>query len=153
MSAAPNEILLHSAPNLFRWEGAKAGLTLFGTYQGTAFVTSHRFIFLSSGEGGLTGQFSVLAGQLGVGETPVSALDLSALSMPGSLDIPRADVESLVVRRRWDFASYLSLACPKHGKGAFAFMSKMGLSRDALERVVQAWESVQATERLASATP
>jgi hypothetical protein len=130
------EVILQYQPNLFRWVGAKAGLSMFGTKLGTVVITSRRFLFVSSGRHGLEGQFDVLLGQ-----TRVDTVDLSALGHEGSIDLPLTRVRLLDVKRRWDLASYLSLRGVREDGSdlAFSFMSKLGLNRGDFVRLSEAF--------------
>ncbi|MBZ0120443.1 MAG: hypothetical protein K8H88_25855 [Sandaracinaceae bacterium] len=138
------ERILAVQRDLFRWKGPKAGFTLFDTVVGTLVITSRRVLFLSTGEGGLTGQLSILA-NLVTGQE-LGEPDLRALANAGSVDLPLTRVRSLELKRRWDFASYLSLiGTSEDGRElAFAFMSKIGLNRSELAAVAEAAERARA---------
>ena len=143
-----DEVVLYAQRDLFRWNGPKAGFFLFGTLLGTVVITSRRFLFLSTGQSGLTGQFDVLASNVKMvfGQTPASELNLEALANEGSIELPLHRVRSVEVKRRWDFASYLSVrANAEDGRDlAWAFMSKIGLNPEELRRVAQAFDTARA---------
>jgi hypothetical protein len=138
-----DETLLAIQTELFRWNAPVAGMTLFDTVVGTLAVTNQRVLFLSTGEHGLTGQFTVL-GKLVTGER-VDHVDFAALANTGSIDLPLDRVRSLEVKRRWDFASYLTmLATSETGRPlGFAFMSKIGLNRSELERIAVVFQTAK----------
>ncbi|MEM9196106.1 MAG: hypothetical protein AAGF12_43475, partial [Myxococcota bacterium] len=68
-----------------------------------------------------------------------------ALERPDSLDIPLSRVRNLEVRRRWDFATYLSLtyADANEVEQSFAFMSKLALNRRELDAFHEAFEEAR----------
>lgn len=124
------------APHLFRWEGPKAKFLLFGTVQGTLVVTTSRLLFLTAGGSGLTSQFSALGEQLS-GGMRLADVDLGLLGNAESIDMPLDQITRIEVIRRWDFASYLTLAgTDTDGEEVcVAFMPKMGFTAKHLRKL------------------
>ncbi|MBL4844759.1 MAG: hypothetical protein JKY65_04465 [Planctomycetes bacterium] len=135
----PEEELVAFAPHLFRWFGPKAKFFLFGTVLGTVAVTDRRFLFLTGGQSWLAGQFKVL-GQNLTGGARLADLDLNELANKDSIAIPLDLITTIEVKRRWDFASYLSVAgIDEDGEEVcVAFMPKLGLNADHLRAVAKA---------------
>jgi hypothetical protein len=127
------------APHLFRWHGPKAKFFLFGTVQGTLVVTDRRLLFLTGGDSWFTSQFSALGQQLS-GGVRLADIDLTQLGNPESIAMPLYGVERFEVVRRWDFASYLTLAgTDEEGEEVcVAFMPKLGLNASQLRSLVEA---------------
>lgn len=127
------------APHLFRWQGPKAKFFLFGTVQGTLVVTNRRLMFLTGGGSWVTSQFSALGQQLS-GGMRLADIDLTLLGNPESIAIPLEKITRFEVVRRWDFASYLTLAgTDDHGEEVcVAFMPKLGLNAAHLRSLVEA---------------
>ena len=146
MTAPDQERLVASAPHLMRWKGPKARLWLTGTVLGAVVITDRRLLFLTGGTSGLAGQFVVL-GEKVSGKTPtLDDVDLTQLSHEGSLEFPFDRITALEVKRRWDFASYLSLrGVDEAGNDvAFAFMPKFGMNPKKLRALVAAVEEQRA---------
>jgi len=90
------EQVLAQAEGIYRWEGPKRKQTLFSAKLGRVVLTSERLLFLSTGKNDLT------VGKLAAGAaghhlaaqrtSDTSGLDLTALSNPGSLEVPLARV-------------------------------------------------------------
>ena len=117
------------APHLFRWQGPKAKFFLFGTVQGTLVITDRRLLFLTAGGSGMASQFSALGQQLS-GGVRLADIDLSLLATPESISLPLAKITRFEVIRRWDFASYISLAGTDEAgeEICVALMPKLGLN-------------------------
>jgi hypothetical protein len=136
---APPEVILATVDGLYVWKAPKPGMSLIGARIGRVVVTSRRFLFLSTGTSGL-GKAMLMTAVGGpllgftLGRTRTDELDLGALSAEGSLDIPLERVVAARVARRWDFSNYLALDTQDTDGSArtFAFMTKLGRSRDEL---------------------
>ena len=94
-----NEIVIGWEPHMMRSVGPRAKMLVFGTKYGMVVVTNRRFLFLSEGESGFSGQFS----------RNVQEIDSQYLDSESSIDIPIGQIGRIRVRRRWDFASYMSI--------------------------------------------
>jgi hypothetical protein len=105
-------------------------MLVFGTKYGMVVVTNRRFLFLSEGESGFSGQFS----------RNVQEIDSQYLDSESSIDIPLGQIERIRVRRRWDFASYISIqgVDANMRKVSYAFMSKFGMNRSKIYELVNA---------------
>jgi hypothetical protein len=117
-------------PHMMRSVGPRAKWFIFGTKWGKVVVTNRRFLFLSEGESGFSGQFS----------RNVQEIDSQYLDSESSIDIPIGQIERIRVRRRWDFASYISIqgVDANMRKVSYAFMSKFGMNRSKLYELVNA---------------
>lgn len=140
MHALPNENVVRFMPNLLCWDKPSAGFTLFGTKFGMLVVTTERLLYLSTGQGGITGQFNIVSDALSGKTLSVRDIDLSALANDGSLEVPLYAVEHLIVKRRWDFSTYMSLRFRGTAGDMrdYAFMSKVGLNRAAMLGLAEA---------------
>ena len=125
-----NEIVIGWEPHMMRSVGPRAKMLVFGTKHGTVVVTNRRFLFLSEGESGFSGQFS----------RNVQEIDSHYLDSESSIDIPIGQIERIRVRRRWDFASYISIkgVDANMRKVSYSFMSKFGMNRSKLYELVNA---------------
>ena len=125
-----NEIVIGWEPHMMRSVGPRAKMLVFGTKYGMVVVTNRRFLFLSKGESGFSGQFS----------RNVQEIDSQYLDSESSIDIPIGQIERIRVRRRWDFASYISIqgVDANMRKVSYAFMSKFGMNRSKLYELVNA---------------
>ena len=115
---------------MMRSIGPTANFFVFGTKYGSVVVTNRRFLFLSEGESGFSGQFS----------RNVQEIDAGYLDSKWSIDIPLGQIERIRVRRRWDFASYISIqgVDANMREVSYAFMSKFGMNRSKLYELVNA---------------
>jgi len=127
------------APHLFRWKGPKAKFFLFGTVQGTLVITNRRLLFLTAGGSGLTSQFTALGQQLS-GGMRLADIDLSLLATPESISMLHKEITRFEVIRRWDFASYVSLAGRDEAgeEVIVSFMPKLGLNASHLRSLAAA---------------
>jgi hypothetical protein len=80
------------------------------------------------GESGFSGQFSR------------NVPEIKYLDSKWSIDIPLDQIERIRVRRRWDFASYISIqgVDANMRKVSYAFMSKFGMNRSKIYELVNA---------------
>ena len=78
-----NEIVIGWEPHMMRSVGPRAKMLVFGTKYGMVVVTNRRFLFLSEGESGFSGQFS----------RNVQEIDSQYLDSESSIDIVRPDRE------------------------------------------------------------
>ena len=124
------EIVIGWEPHMMRSVGPRAKMLVFGTKYGMVVVTNRRFLFLSEGESGFSGQFS----------RNVQEIDAGYLDSKWSIDIPLGQIERIRVRRRWDFASYISIqgVDANMNKVSYAFMTKLGQNRSKLNELVNA---------------
>ena len=122
------EIVIRWEPYMMRSVGPRAKMLVFGTKYGMVVVTNRRFLFLSEGESGFSGQFSR------------NVPEIKYLDSKWSIDIPLDQIERIRVRRRWDFASYLSIqgVDASMREVSYAFISKIGLNRSKLHELVNA---------------
>ena len=125
-----NEIVIGWEPHMMRSVGPRAKMLIFVTKYGMVVVTNRRFLFLSKGESGFSGQFS----------RNVQEIDSQYLDSESSIDIPLGQIERVRVGRRWDFASYISIQGidANMRKVSYAFMSKFGMNRSKLYELVNA---------------
>ena len=135
-----DETVISGGDDFYVWRSPKPGATLIGSFIGRILLTDRRFLFVSAGTSGIgkAALATLIGGPLAgatIGRTRTSGLDESALENEGSLSIPLAHLKSSQVKRRWDFASYLTLETT----GALelpptcAFMTKIGWNRAFLE--------------------
>ena len=124
------EKLLCCEPRMMRSVGPTAKFFVFGTKWGRVAVTNRRFLFLSDGESGLFGQMS----------EGIQELGSENLDPESSVDIPLDQIKRIRVRRRLDFASYLSIqgVDASMREVSYAFMTKVGLNRSKLHELVNA---------------
>ena len=122
-------------PHMMRSVGPTANMLVFGTKYGMVVVTNRRFLFLSEGESGLTGQFS----------ENVQEIDSEYLDAESSVDIALDQIKMIRVRRRWDFASYISIQGVDVNKNevSYAFMTKFGLNPSKLHELINAAKNSQ----------
>jgi hypothetical protein len=122
------EIVIRWEPYMMRSVGPRAKMLVFGTKYGMVVVTNRRFLFLSEGESGFSGQFSR------------NVPEIKYLDSKWSIDIPLDQIERIRVRRRWDFASYISIqgVDANMRKVSYAFMSKFGMNRSKIYELVNA---------------
>ena len=127
---ADNEVVVSWESHMMRSIGPTANFFVFGTKYGSVVVTNRRFLFLSDGESGLIGQFL----------RNVQEIDAGYLDSKWSIDIPLGQIERIRVRRRWDFASYISIqgVDANMKKVSYAFMTKLGQNRSKLNELVNA---------------
>ena len=124
------EKLVCCEPRMMRSVGSTAKFFVFGTKWGRVAVTNRRFLFLSDGESGLFGQMS----------EDVQEIASEDLDPESSVDIPLDQIKRIRVRRRWDFASYLSIqgVDASMREVSYAFITKIGLNRSKLHELVDA---------------
>ena len=115
---------------MMRSTGPRAKMLLFGTKYGMVVVTNRRFLFLSEGESGFSGQLT----------ENVQEIDIHYLDSEHSIDIPLDQIKGIRVRRRWDFASYISIqgVDANMKEVSYAFMNKVGMNRSELHELVNA---------------
>jgi hypothetical protein len=125
-----NEIVICWEPHMMRSIGPRAKMLLFGTKYGMVVVTNRRFLFLSEGESGFSGQLT----------ENVQEIDIHYLDSEHSIDIPLDQIKGIRVRRRWDFASYISIqgVDANMKEVSYAFMNKFGMNRSELHELVNA---------------
>ena len=85
-----NEIVICWEPHMMRSIGPRAKMLVFGTKYGMVVVTNRRFLFLSEGESGFSGQFT----------ENVQEIDIHYLDSEHSIDIPLDQIKGIRVRRR-----------------------------------------------------
>ena len=78
-----NEIVIGWEPHMMRSVGPRAKMLIFVTKYGMVVVTNRRFLFLSKGESGFSGQFS----------RNVQEIDSQYLDSESSIDIPLGQIE------------------------------------------------------------
>lgn len=115
---------------MIRSRGPRAKWFIFGAKWGTVIVTDRRFLFLSDGKSGLIGQLSENIQE-------IASEDLDTAS---SVDISLDQIKRIRVRKRWDFASYISIqgVDANMREVSYAFMSKFGMNRSKLYELVNA---------------
>ena len=115
---------------MIRSRGPRAKWFIFPTKWGTGIVTDRRFLFLSDGKSGLIGQLSENIQE-------IASEDLDTAS---SVDISLDQIKRIRVRKRWDFASYISIqgVDANMREVSYAFMSKFGMNRSKLYELVNA---------------
>lgn len=149
------ETVLVGADDFFAWRRPKPKMSILGAHVGRLIVTSRQILFLSTGTSGAgRAMLAALGGPIvswTLGRTRTDELDLSALENEGSLAVPLLEMTAIEMRRRWDFASYLTLTTTARHElpPACAFMTKIGFNRDELARIV----SVAQKARAALETP
>jgi len=128
--APDDEKVLCWEPYMIRSRGPRAKWFIFGTKWGTVIVTDRRFLFLSDGKSGLIGQLSENIQE-------IASEDLDTAS---SVDISLDQIKRIRVRKRWDFASYISIqgVDANMREVSYAFMTKSGLNRSKLHELVNA---------------
>ena len=128
--APHDEKVLCWEPYMIRSRGPRAKWFIFGTKWGTVIVTDRRFLFLSDGKSGLIGQLSENIQE-------IASEDLDTAS---SVDISLDQIKRIRVRKRWDFASYISIqgVDANMREVSYAFMSKFGMNRSKLYELVNA---------------
>ena len=128
--APDDEKVLCWEPYMIRSRGPRAKWFIFGTKWGTVIVTDRRFLFLSDGKSGLIGQLSENIQE-------IASEDLDTAS---SVDISLDQIKRIRVRKRWDFASYISIqgVDANMREVSYAFMSKFGMNRSKLYELVNA---------------
>lgn len=128
-----DETVVRQETEVYRWDGAKAKMTLAGTMLGTLVLTGGHLLFLSTGGNDMGRRLrsaalgGALAGELAGART--GALDLTALDEPGSFAIPLGQVDEARAASRWDRTKFLAVRL-RDGDGTpfeFAFMRKMGM--------------------------
>jgi hypothetical protein len=142
------ETVIDVFDDLYMWLAAKPGMTLFGSYFGSAMLTSERFLFLSAGTGVGKQLFGIVGGSvasLTLGQTTTDQLDLGALRNEGSLSGGLHHITSTRVGWRWDFSSYLVVetAGTRSLPAACSFMTRFGQSRSRLLAFRQTLESIR----------
>jgi hypothetical protein len=141
-----DETVVRTTTEVYRWEGAKAKMTLSGTMLGTLVLTGGHLLFLSTGgnDMGRRLRSAVIGGALGgeLAGVRTGGLDVSALEAPGSFAIPVDQVDEARAASRWDRTKFLAVRL-RDADGApfeFAFMRKMGMPD------VKAWaQDIEAT--------
>ena len=119
-------------PDMMGSVGPRAKFFIFFTKSGRVVVTNRRFLFLSEGQNGLTGQFV----------ENVQEIDFDP---ENSVDIPLDQIKKIRVMRRWDFASYISIqgVDVNQNEVSYAFMTKFGLDQSKLHELVNAAKNSQ----------
>ncbi|MEJ6718869.1 MAG: GYF domain-containing protein [Akkermansiaceae bacterium] len=119
-------------PDMMGSVGPRAKFFIFFTKSGRVVVTNRRFLFLSEGQNGLTGQFV----------ENVQEIDFDP---ENSVDIPLDQIKKIRVMRRWDFASYISIqgVDVNQNEVSYAFMTKAGLDRSKVHELVNAARNSQ----------
>lgn len=117
--------IVFASDELYLWPAEKPGLSIRGSFVGRAVLTDERLLFLSMGahEARDRALASILFGALGAllrGKS-TNDLDLSALSNPGSLEVPLHRLDDPKAGRRWDFATYVTF---RHPGGAVSMMPR-----------------------------
>jgi hypothetical protein len=135
-----DETVINGGDDFYVWRASKPGATLIGTYIGRILLTDRRLLFVSSGTSGVgkAALATLIGGPIAgatIGRTSTAGLDETALDNEGSLSIPLARLKSTLVKRRWDFSSYLTIETSgaKGLPAVCAFMTKMGWNRAWLE--------------------
>jgi len=125
-----DEKVLCWEPYMIRSLGPRAKWFIFGTKWGTVIVTNRRFLFLSDGKSGLIGQLS----------ENIQEIASEDLDTESTVDIPLDQIKRIRVRKRWDFASYISIqgVDANMREVSYAFMTKVGLNRSKLCELVNA---------------
>ena len=128
--APDDEKVLCWEPYMIRSRGPRAKWFIFGTKWGTVIVTDRRFLFLSDGKSGLIGQLS----------ENIQEIVSEDLDTASSVDISLDQIKRIRVRKRWDFASYISIqgVDANMREVSYAFMSKFGMNRSKLYELVNA---------------
>ena len=125
-----DEKVLCWEPYMIRSLGPRAKWFIFGTKWDTVIVTNRRFLFLSDGKSGLIGQLS----------ENIQEIASEDLDTESTVDIPLDQIKRIRVRKRWDFASYISIqgVDANMREVSYAFMTKIGLNRSKLCELVNA---------------
>jgi hypothetical protein len=112
-----NEDVILESKRVFRWDGPERKTSLTGTKFGRLVLTDQRLLFVSSGRGGIVGQFA-----------PSPKLEESALLNDGSLAVPLSQLNRCEFVKQ-KVAGYLSISFENEGgsESSYAFMNKYTL--------------------------